>query len=107
MSCDLFLGVPFNIASSALLLSIMAQLSGLTPGIFTHFLADAHIYEDHVDQVKTQLTRQHYAPPRLELDIDVIADDAEIEGAFKRIEPSQIRLVDYRSHDAIKAPMAV
>lgn len=106
-SCDMFLGVPFNIASSALLLSIMAQLTGLTPGIFTHFLADVHIYEDHVDQVKLQLSRSHYAPPQLKLDLDVICDDSEIEGAFKRIEPHQIHLLNYNSHEPIKAPMAV
>lgn len=106
-SCDLFLGVPFNIASSALLLSIMARLSGLTPGIFTHFLADAHIYEDHVDQVKTQLTRAHFAPPKLELDLDTVVDDEEIPGIFTRIEPHHIRLIGYQSHEPIKAKMAV
>lgn len=107
-SCDMFLGVPFNIASSALLLSIMAKLAGLTPGIFTHFLADAHIYQDHAEQVKEQLSRAHYAPPQLDLErIGQIKEDAAIKGAFARIEPEDIVLLNYNSHPAIKAPMAV
>jgi thymidylate synthase len=106
LSCDCFLGVPFNIASSALLLSIMARLAGLTPGVFTHFLADAHIYDDHINQVNLQLTRDHYTPPTLQLDFDCLIN-THVEDVFHEIEPDQIRLLGYQSHPAIKAPMAV
>jgi thymidylate synthase len=106
-SCDMFLGVPFNIASSALLLSIMARLAGFVPGTFTHFLTDAHIYDDHVEQVQLQLTRNHYAPPSLALDLQPVSDDHEIRGAFARIEPTQIQLVNYLHHGPIAAKMVV
>ena len=68
-SADIFLGVPMNIASSALFLSIMAKLAGLKAGTFTHFLADAHIYVNHIDQVREQLSRDHFPAPSLALSI--------------------------------------
>lgn len=106
-SCDLFLGVPFNIASSALFLSVMARLSGFTPGTFTHFLADAHVYVNHVDQVQQQLAREHLKAPQLVLSdrIRPVGID-EVAGAFERIEPEDIWLEGYESHAAIRAPMA-
>lgn len=106
-SCDMFLGVPFNIASSALFLSTMAKLSGYTAATFTHFLADAHIYADHMEQVSTQLSREPYLPPDLVVSVDQIQTDDQITGAFTRIEPDHIELVGYQHHPAIKAPMAV
>lgn len=106
-SCDTFLGVPFNIASSALLLSIMARLSGFTPGVFTHFLTDVHIYDNHRPQVLLQLEREHLPPPTLALDLKPIVNESEIDGVFRRIEPSQIQLLNYQSHDPIRAAMAV
>jgi thymidylate synthase len=102
-SCDLFLGVPFNIASCALLLSIIAQATGYTPGTFTHFLADAHIYENHIEQVKMQLNRQHLEPPKLRLNMKKM----EAIDAILSITPEDVTLVDYNSHAAIPAPMAV
>lgn len=106
-SCDLFLGVPFNIASCALLLSLVAEATGYTAGSFTHFLADAHIYENHIEQVKLQLSRQHLELPKLRL---AMTKGDGLKGAMDAIlsmSPEDIVLVDYNSHAAIPAPMAV
>lgn len=107
-SWDLFLGASFNIASTALFLSIMARLAGYTPGMVTIQATNAHIYEDHFEQVKELLTREHFAAPQLVLSdrIKPIANLDEIAGVFTRIEPSDIALEGYQSHAAIKAPMA-
>lgn len=98
-SCDMFLGVPFNIASYSLLTHMIAQVCGLAVGEFVHVLGDAHIYSNHIEQVKEQLKRQPLPAPSLKLNPDVknISD-------FKM---SDIELVGYQSHDAIKAQMAV
>jgi len=98
-SCDLFLGVPFNIASYSLLLSMLAQATGLMPGEFVHSLGDTHIYHDHFDAVKEQLTREPLPLPTLWLNPEV----KEI-GAFTM---DDIRLDGYESHPPIKAKMAV
>jgi thymidylate synthase len=107
-SCDEFLGVAMNIAESALILEVMARLSGFKAATFTHFLADAHIYVNHVEQVKEQLTRSHYPSPTLKISDNVrkIENLGDVRGAFERIEPSDIALEGYRSHAAIKADMA-
>jgi thymidylate synthase len=98
-SCDMFLGVPFNIASYALLLHMVAQVTGLMPGEFVHTLGDAHIYHEHFQSVKTQLQRNPYPLPRLVLDPKISSIDA-----FKM---QHIQLEDYQHHDVIHAPMIV
>nr|AIA15010.1 thymidylate synthase [uncultured bacterium] len=98
-SADIFLGVPFNIASYALLTLMIAQVTGLQPGEFVHTLGDAHLYLNHVEQAKTQLTRTPFPLPTMLLNPDIKAiDDFRFEDFV---------LKDYQSHPAIKAPIAV
>jgi thymidylate synthase len=98
-SCDIFLGVPFNIASYALLTMMMAQATGLEPGEFIHTLGDAHIYLNHLDQVNLQLTREPYPLPGMVLkpDIKNILD-------FKF---EDFTLQNYQAHPHIKGKIAV
>lgn len=97
-SADMFLGVPFNIASYALFTHMVAKVCGLEVGELIIALGDAHIYENHVEQVKQQLKRKPLPVASLELDDVASITDFTMDN---------IRLVDYQSHDAIKAPMAV
>jgi thymidylate synthase len=98
-SADLFLGVPFNIASYALFTHMLAQICKLEVGDLVIAIGDAHIYENHVEQVKEQLLRTEYPLPQLNLnpDIDVITD----------FDMNDIELVNYQCHEAIQAKMAV
>jgi len=98
-SCDMFLGVPFNIASYSLLTAMIAQVCGLEVGEFVHVLGDAHIYLNHVDQVKEQLSREPLPAPTLWLNPDITD--------ITRFTMADIRLDNYTCHDAITAPMAV
>ncbi len=96
-SADLALGVPFNIASYSLLMMMVAQQCGLTPGLFVHTLGDAHIYDNHVEGVKRQLSREPYPLPRVRI-ADKPLDALELE---------DIELIGYRHHKFIKLPVAV
>lgn len=98
-SCDVFLGVPFNIASYSLLLHMVAQVVGLEPHECIIILADTHIYLNHFEQVKGQLSREPYPLPKLWLNPEIKnIDDFKME---------DIKLIDYKCHPAIKAQMAV
>ena len=98
-SADVFLGVPFNIASYALLTSMVAQVTGLRPGEFVHTLGDAHLYENHLDQARRQLLREPRSLPTLKL-------NPEIVDLFAfRFE--DISIENYDPHPHIKAPVAV
>jgi len=98
-SADALLGLPFNIASYALLTHMIAQVVGLLPGEFIHTLGDAHIYANHFDQVREQLGREARPLPRLVLDPSVTDIDA--------FEARHIALAGYDPHPPIKAPIAV
>jgi thymidylate synthase len=106
-SCDMFLGVPFNIASYALLLELFAAWTGYTAGTLTMFLADAHIYENHIEQVQEQLAREVLPAPKLALDVPYNSATVTLDALLLALRPEDIQLVDYQSHAAIKAPMAV
>lgn len=98
-SGDVFLGVPFNIASYALLTAMVAQVCGLKPGTFVHTLGDAHLYANHLEQARLQLTRTPFPLPTLELNPDVRnLDDFTYE---------DIRILNYQAHPHIKADVAV
>jgi thymidylate synthase len=98
-SCDIFIGVPFNIASYALLTLMMARTTNLQPGEFIHTLGDAHIYLNHIEQVKLQLTREPYKLPRLTI-------NPEVKDIFKfRFE--DFTLTNYVAHPHIKGDISV
>lgn len=105
-SYDTFLA--FNIPTGGLFLAIMAQLSGYTPGTLTLQVANAHIYHNHFEQVREQLSRDHFPAPCLRLgdSIPRITSVDEVNGAFTRIQAGDIQLLNYQHHPALKAPMA-
>lgn len=98
-SGDLFLGVPFNIASYSLLLMMVAQACGLEAGEFVHTFGDAHLYSNHVDQAREQLTREPRPLPRMRLNPDV--------GSVFDFTLDDFELVGYEPHPPIRAPIAV
>lgn len=98
-SADVFLGVPFNIASYALLTMMMAQVTGLKPGEFVHTLGDAHLYLNHMDQAEEQLSRTPFKAPVMKL-------NPERTDIFSW-QRSDFKLEGYQAHPSIKAPIAV
>ncbi len=98
-SADVFLGVPFNIASYALLTMMVAQVCGLQPGDFVHTLGDAHLYRNHLEQADLQLSRQPYPLPRMKLNPDIRElDDFRYQ---------DFEILDYKCHSLIRAPISV
>ncbi len=98
-SADIFLGVPFNIASYALLTIILAQITGYEPGEFIHTFGDVHIYEAHLEQAKEQLSREPMELPTIKLDPNV--------KTLEDFKPELVELVNYKSHPALKAELSV
>ncbi|HJM54994.1 MAG TPA: thymidylate synthase [Poseidonia sp.] len=98
-SADVFLGVPFNIASYALLTHMMAQVCGLDAGTFVHTLGDAHLYNNHLEQAAQQITREPMKLPKIKLNPNVASiDDFTYE---------DMEVIDYQHHPHIKAPISI
>ena len=98
-SADIFLGVPFNIASYALLTMMVAQVTGLQPGVFVHTLGDTHLYNNHLEQAQTQLSREPRMLPTMKI-------NPEITSIFN-YSFDDFELINYEPHPGIKAPVAV
>lgn len=98
-SCDIFLGIPFNIASYSILIHMVAQVTGLLPGEFIHTLGDAHIYLNHIEQVKLQLQRDPYPLPKMLI-------NPEIKDIIK-FRYEDFTLADYNAHPNIKGEISV
>ena len=98
-SCDMFLGVPFNIASYSLLTALVAQVCNLDVGEFVHVLGDAHIYLNHIEQVKEQLEREPLPAPQLWINPEITD--------ITKFTMNDIKLINYTSHNPIQAKMAV
>ncbi len=98
-SADIFLGVPFNIASYSLLTMMIAQVTGLEPGEFVHTFGDAHLYLNHMEQAELQLSRVPYPSPKMQI-------NSEVNSLFD-FSYDDFELVGYQYHPAIRAPIAV
>ena len=98
-SADVFLGVPFNIASYALLTLMVAQVCGLEPGEFIHTFGDNHIYSNHIEQALTQISREPYKLPIMKLN--------QLVKEINQFTFDDFQLIDYVSHPSIKAPIAI
>jgi thymidylate synthase len=117
-SADLFIGVPFNIASYSLLTHLMARLTGYKAGQFVHSFGDAHIYQNHIDQVKEQLSREPKEKPEVEIDCEWLNEDEPIKDLYyrdydeedrgwSRLTYENFKLKNYNHHPHISAPIAV
>ncbi|CAL61235.1 thymidylate synthase (TS) (TSase) [Herminiimonas arsenicoxydans] len=109
-SNDIGLGTPFNLAEAAALLHVVGRLTGYTPKWFTYFIGDAHIYENHLDMLNEQMTREPYAAPRLVLSDRI--PDYRVTGKYEpewleKLEPGDFSLENYQHHAPLSAPMAV
>jgi thymidylate synthase len=98
-SADVFLGVPFNIASYALLTHMMAQVCNLEAGTFVHTLGDAHLYNNHLEQANLQISREPLPLPQLKLNPEVMQID--------QFNFDDIEIIGYQHHEHIKAPIAI
>lgn len=98
-SADIFLGVPFNIASYSLFLMMMSQSTGLRPGTFVHTLGDAHLYNNHIEQAKLQLSRAPYQLPTMKI-------NPEVKDLFQ-FKFEDFELISYQSHPHIKGAVAI
>ena len=98
-SADVFLGVPFNIASYALLTFMIAQVCDLKPGRFIHTLGDAHLYLNHIEQAKLQLSRSPMKLPTIEINKDI--------KDLSKFKYEDFEIIGYESHPAISAPISV
>ena len=98
-SADMFLGVPFNIASYALLTHMLAQVTDLDVGTFNHLIGDAHIYSNHIDAIQLQLNRTPYDFPTLKMNTEI--------SDINDFSMKDFEVLDYKHHGTIKAPMAV
>lgn len=105
-SNDVFLGAPFNIASYSLLTHILAREVGIEVGELVYSIGDAHIYNNHFDQVKEQLSRTEYPLPGLEISNDFDLSD-RLKNGFRLNDADCFKLTNYKSHDTIKAYMAI
>lgn len=97
-SCDVPLGIPMNIASYSLLLLLVSRITGLKPGIFTHFLWNIHIYEDQLPDIHEQLKREIYNPPQIEINTNI----KSLEDLETWVTPDDFKIINYKHHDPIK-----
>jgi thymidylate synthase len=106
-SCDMFLGIPFNIASYALLLALFAAWTGRKAATLSMMLADVHIYENHMEQVLTQVKRKPHAEPSLHMNLHADCEKLGINMLAHTLKPEHIRLEEYTHHEPLTGAMAV
>jgi thymidylate synthase len=105
-SVDTFLGLPFNIASYALLLEIIAKEVNMVPEELIGNLGDVHLYNNHIEQAKEQFTREPFKLPKLSINDEFWNPKIGIIEQIQHIKPDDFQLIDYQSHPAIKAPLS-
>lgn len=103
-----FSGLPFNIASYGLLLEIIAKIVNMVPDELIGHLGDTHLYSNHIEQAKEQISRVSFYLPKLTIDSEPFLnyDFAKIDNLFADLKPEHFKLEDYQSHPAIKAPLS-